>query len=76
MPFVVDSLFTNVTIKKTIDIIWKQIYNDHAISTSLKKRSFKKRMSFSLVSAIANIFMIELKNEITKPLMNDSTRII
>ena len=76
MPFVVDSLFTNVTIKKTIDIIWKQIYNDHTISTNLKKRSFKKRMSFSLVSAIANIFMIELKNEITKPQMNDGTRII
>ena len=42
MPFDAESLFTNVPIKKTIDVIATQIYNDHSISTNLKKRSLKK----------------------------------
>ena len=40
--FDVKSLFTNVPIKKTIGVILTQIYNDHTISTNLKKRSLKK----------------------------------
>ena len=42
VPFDAESLFTNVPIKKTIDVIPTQIYNDHSISTNLKKRSLKK----------------------------------
>ena len=37
-----ESLFTNAPIKETIDVILTQIYNDHTISTNLKKWSLKK----------------------------------
>ena len=36
------SLFSNVSIKITTDIILTRIYSDHTISTNLKKRSLKK----------------------------------
>ena len=42
MSFDVESLFTNVPIKKTIDVILIRIYNDHTINTNLKKRLLKK----------------------------------
>ena len=42
MSFDVQLLFTNVPIKKTINVILTRIYNDHTISTNLKKRSLKK----------------------------------
>ena len=42
VSFDVESLFTNVPIKKTIDVILTRIYNDHTISTNLKKHSLKK----------------------------------
>ena len=42
VSFDVESLFTNVPLKKTIDIILKRIFNDKLISTNLKKRSLKK----------------------------------
>ena len=42
MSFDVESLLINVPIKKTIDVILTRIYNDHTISTNLKKRSLKK----------------------------------
>ena len=42
VSFDAESLFTNVLIKKTINIILTRIYNDHTISTNLKKRSLKK----------------------------------
>ena len=42
MPFDVESLFTNVPIRKTINVILTRIYNDHTISTNLEKRSLKK----------------------------------
>ena len=38
----VEPLFTNAPIEKTIDVILTRIYNDHTISTNLKKRSLKK----------------------------------
>ena len=41
VPFDAESLFTNVPIKKTIDVIPTRIYNDPSISTNLKKRSLK-----------------------------------
>ena len=37
VSFDVESLFTNVPLKKTIDIILKRIFNDKLISTNLKK---------------------------------------
>ena len=37
--FDVESLFTNVPIKKTIDVILTRIYNDHTISTNFQMRS-------------------------------------
>ena len=57
--FDVVSLFTNVPIKRTIDIIHKRIYIDKVISTNLKKHSmknlllnvcFKKAFTFNGVS--------------------------
>ena len=42
LSFDVESLFTNVPIKRTMDIILKRIYIDKFISTKLKKRSMKK----------------------------------
>ena len=36
------SLFTNVLLKKTVNIILKRIYNEKQIPTSLSKRSLKK----------------------------------
>ena len=42
ISFDVESLFTNVPFKRTVDIILKRIYIDKVISTSLKKRLMKK----------------------------------
>ena len=42
VSFDVESLFTNVPIKKTIDVILTRIYNDHTIITNLKNHSLKK----------------------------------
>ena len=36
------SLFTNVSLKKTIDIILDRVYNQHLVNTNLKKRTLKK----------------------------------
>ena len=41
VSFDVESLFRNVSIKRTIDIILKRIYIDKVISTNFKKRSMK-----------------------------------
>ena len=35
-------LFTNVPLKKTIEIILKRFYNDQLVQTKLKKRTLKK----------------------------------
>ena len=40
----VPSLFTNVPLKKTVNIILKRIYNETQIPTSLSKPSLKKRI--------------------------------
>ena len=42
VSFDIESLFTNVLVKKAIDVILTRICNDHTISTNLKKRSLKK----------------------------------
>ena len=36
------SLFTNVLLRKTVNIILKRVYNEKLINTSLSKRSLKK----------------------------------
>ena len=38
----VQSLFTNVPVKKTINIILDRVYNKKLINTNLKKRTMKK----------------------------------
>ena len=42
VSFDVQSLFTNVPIKKTINIILDRVYNKKLINTKLKKRKMKK----------------------------------
>ena len=42
ISFDVESLFTNVPISKTINIILKRIYNNKLISANLRKRTLKK----------------------------------
>ena len=42
VSFDVKSLFTNVPLKKTIDVILHRVYNQNLISTNLKKRILKK----------------------------------
>ena len=37
-----ESLFTNVPIKRTVDLILKRIYTDKLVSPNLKKRTLKK----------------------------------
>ena len=40
--FDIESLFANVPIKTTINVVLTRIYNEHTISTNLKKRLLKK----------------------------------
>ena len=42
VSFDVTSLFTNVPLNKTIDIILKRVYNEKLINTNLTKRTMKK----------------------------------
>ena len=42
VSFDVQSLFTNVPVKKTINIILDRVYNKKLINTNLKKRTMKK----------------------------------
>ena len=45
VSFDVVSLFTNVPLHRTIMIILKRIYEDKLITTTLKKRTMKKRIT-------------------------------
>ena len=42
VSFDVESLFTNVPLKETVDIILDRVYNNNQIQTKLSKRSLKK----------------------------------
>ena len=42
ISFDAESLFTNILIKGTVDLILKRIYKDKFVSTDLKKRTLKK----------------------------------
>ena len=42
VSFDVKSLFTNVPLKKTLDVILDRVYNQQLITTKLKKRTLKK----------------------------------
>ena len=44
VSFDIVSLFTNVLLKKTIEIILKRVYNDQPVQTKLKKRTLKKAL--------------------------------
>ena len=85
VSFDVESLFTNVPIKKTIDVILTRIYNDHTTSTNLNictKTAFSFNnityeqkdsvsMGSSLGPVMVNIIISELENKVIKPLIND-----
>ena len=42
ISFDVESLFTNVPLAKTIDVVLRRVYTEDAIDTNLKKRTLKK----------------------------------
>ena len=42
LSFDVESLLTNVPIKRTVGLILKRVYTDKLVSTNLKKRTLKK----------------------------------
>ena len=42
ISFDIESLFTNVPIKRTVDLVLKRIYTDKLVSNNLKKRTLKK----------------------------------
>ena len=42
LSFDVESLFTNVPIKRIVDLILKRIYADKLVSPNLKERTLKK----------------------------------
>ena len=45
VSFDVKSLFTNIPLKKTVNIILHRIYNQKDLATSLKKRTLKKTVT-------------------------------
>ena len=51
----VESLFTNVPISKTINIILKRIYDDKLISANLRKRTLKKLILDTCTKSAFNI---------------------
>ena len=52
VSFDVTSLFTNIPLKKTVNIILKRIYKNNLISTTLKKRTLKKLILDSCTKTI------------------------
>ena len=65
VPLDVVSLFTNVPLKKTVDIILKRIYTDKEITVTFTKRSLK------LVSAIFyQIFIFSPNDSPSKAMKN------
>ena len=52
VSFDVESLFTNVPLKKTVDIILRKIYYENLISTTLKKRTLKKLLIDSCTKSV------------------------
>ena len=49
VSFDVESLFTNVPLRRTVNIILDRIYKDELITTTFKKRTFKKRTLKKLI---------------------------
>ena len=47
VSFEVESLFTNVPLSQTINVILQRIYKDKTITTNLKKTTLKKLLSDS-----------------------------
>ena len=55
VSFDVKSLFTNVPLKKTVDIILKRIYESKLIPTTLSKRTLKKLILDSCTKTIFSL---------------------
>ena len=58
ISFDAESLFTNVPIKRTVDIILKRIYTDKLVSTNLKQHTLKKLV---LDTCTKNVFSFNNK---------------
>ena len=60
VPFDIAPLFTNVPLKRTIEIILKRVFEDKLINTTLIKRTLKKFLldcaTKAVFSAFDNIF--------------------
>ena len=84
----VKSLFTNIPLDKTVQIVLKKNYDENIITTTLKKRTLKKTapwclhqnsifrwvsMGSPLSPTLANIIMIALEDEIIKDLFENET---
>ena len=77
--FDVQSLFTNVPLQWTINIILDRVYNNKLIATQLKKQTLKKltrdtrsKTVFSANSKLlANIIMTEMEKTIIKKFIDD-----
>ena len=55
VSFYVKSLFTNVPLKKTVDIILNRIYKSKLISTTLTKRTLKKLILDSCTKTVFSL---------------------
>ena len=78
VSFDVISLFTNIPLNKTIDIILDKIYNHEVLHTTIKKRTMKKLLrntctktpfsicfsEFTTKPYLANIIMTTFEDEI------------
>ena len=48
IPFDVKSLFTNVPLERTIQVVLKRIYEKHEVSTNVTKKEMKEMLILSI----------------------------
>ena len=48
IPFDVKSLFTNVPLERTIQVVLKRIYEKHEVSTNVTKQEMKEMLILSI----------------------------
>ena len=86
VSFNVKSLFTNVSLDQTIQLLLKRIYEKHEVSAIITKQELKKNantlyknvhftfgvaMGLPLGPVLANILMVELENNIVPVLQEN-----